>query len=69
MGVDAVLVADIPLLAAEPYIQTAKKYGIQPVFICPPNADEQTIKAVAENSEGYTYLVSRAGVTSAENQQ
>lgn len=69
VGVDAVLVADIPLLAAEPYIQTAKKYGIQPVFICPPNADEQTIKAVAENSEGYTYLVSRAGVTSAENQQ
>lgn len=69
VGVDAVLVADIPLLAAEPYIQTAKKYGIQPVFICPPNADEQTIKAVAKNSEGYTYLVSRAGVTSAENQQ
>ncbi len=69
VGVDAVLVADIPLLSAEPYIQTAKKYGIQPVFICPPNADEQTIKAVAENSQGYTYLVSRAGVTSAENQQ
>lgn len=69
VGVDAVLVADIPLLAAEPYIQAAQQHSIQPVFICPPNADEQTIKAVAENSEGYTYLVSRAGVTSAENQQ
>lgn len=68
VGVDAVLVADIPLLAAEPYIQAAKKYGIQPVFICPPNADQKTVQAVAENSEGYVYLVSRAGVTSAENQ-
>ncbi len=68
VGVDAVLVADIPLLASEPYIQAAKKYGIQPVFICPPNADEKTIQGVAEKSQGYTYLVSRAGVTSAENQ-
>ncbi|WP_410681434.1 tryptophan synthase subunit alpha [Avibacterium paragallinarum] len=68
VGVDAVLVADIPLLAAEPYIQAAKKHGVQPVFICPPNADEATIKGVAQHSEGYTYLVSRAGVTSAENQ-
>ncbi|OOF76102.1 tryptophan synthase subunit alpha [Rodentibacter caecimuris] len=68
VGVDAVLVADIPLLAKNEYIQAAKKYGIQPVFICPPNADEKTVQGVAENSEGYTYLVSRAGVTSAENQ-
>ena len=68
VGVDAVLVADIPLFAKEDYVQAAKKRGIQPVFICPPNADEKTIQGVAENSEGYTYLVSRAGVTSAENQ-
>ncbi|PJG84036.1 tryptophan synthase subunit alpha [Caviibacterium pharyngocola] len=68
IGVDAVLVADIPLLAAQPYIQTAKKHGVQPVFICPPNADEQTVQGIAEHTEGYTYLVSRAGVTSAENQ-
>lgn len=67
-GVDAVLVADIPLLAAQPYIQAARKHGIQPVFICPPNADEKTVQGVAAHSEGYTYLVSRAGVTSAENQ-
>ena len=68
VSVDAVLVADIPLLAKEDYVQAAKKHDIQPVFICPPNADEKTIQGIAENSEGYTYLVSRAGVTSAENQ-
>ncbi|MGQ0286227.1 tryptophan synthase subunit alpha [Pasteurellaceae bacterium 22721_9_1] len=69
VGIDAVLVADIPLLAAQPYIEAAQKYGIQPVFICPPNADENTIKNIAQYSRGYTYLVSRSGVTSAENQQ
>lgn len=68
VGVDAVLVADIPLLACQDYVKAAKTYGIQPVFICPPNADDQTIAKIAQYSEGYTYLVSRAGVTSAENQ-
>ena len=68
VGVDAVLVADIPLLACKDYVQAAQKHGIQPVFICPPNADSATIQGVAAQSEGYTYLVSRAGVTSAENQ-
>ncbi len=53
VGVDAVLVADIPLLAKEDYVQAAKKHGIQPVFICPPNADAKTVQGVAENSEGY----------------
>ncbi|MBE2894069.1 tryptophan synthase subunit alpha [Spirabiliibacterium falconis] len=68
-GVDAVLIADVPLMAADPFIQSAVKFGIQPVFICPPNASEQTVADVAQYSQGYTYLVSRAGVTSAENQQ
>ena len=67
-GVDAVLIADLPVLVAEEFVPTAKKHGIQSVFICPPNADEETVKRVAELTEGYTYLVSRAGVTSAENQ-
>lgn len=67
-GVDAVLVADVPIFAAEPFIYHAKKYGIQPVFICPPNANNDTLAQIAKHSEGYIYLVSRQGVTSADNQ-
>ncbi|HGO5853177.1 TPA: tryptophan synthase subunit alpha [Mannheimia haemolytica] len=67
-GVDAVLIADLPVLAAQEFVPTAEKYGIQPVFICPPNADQNTIERIAQLTQGYTYLVSRAGVTSAENQ-
>lgn len=69
VGVDAVLIADLPVLAADEFINDAKLQGIQPVFICPPNADQATIEKIAELTEGYTYLVSRSGVTSAENQQ
>lgn len=69
VGVDAMLIADLPVLAADEFINDAKQQGIQPVFICPPNADQATIEKIAELTEGYTYLVSRSGVTSAENQQ
>lgn len=67
-GVDAVLIADLPVELASEFAPIAKKHGIAPVFICPPNADDSTIQKVAALTEGYTYLVSRAGVTSAENQ-
>lgn len=67
-GVDAVLIADLPVELASEFAPIAKKHGIAPVFICPPNADEPTIEKIAALTEGYTYLVSRAGVTSAENQ-
>ena len=32
------------------------------------HTDEKIIQGVAQNSEGYIYLVSSAGITSAENQ-
>ncbi|MDH2925370.1 tryptophan synthase alpha chain [Nicoletella semolina] len=68
-GVDAVLIADLPVAYAQEFADEAKEHGIQLVFICPPNADSITINKIAIFTGGYTYLVSRAGVTSAENQQ
>lgn len=66
VGVDSVLVADVPVQEAAPFIAAAKAAGVAPIFIAPPNADEATLKAVAEAGEGYTYLLSRAGVTGTE---
>lgn len=62
-GVDSILVADVPTLEAQPFVLAANKYQIAPIFIAPPNADDATLQKVAELSEGYTYLLSRAGVT------
>ncbi|MGL5489033.1 MAG: tryptophan synthase subunit alpha, partial [Shewanella sp.] len=62
-GVDSVLIADVPVEEAAPFIQAAKAHGIAPIFIAPPNADSDTLAKVSQSGEGYTYLLSRAGVT------
>lgn len=65
-GVDSILIADIPLREADRFIATATKYDIQQILIAPPNASDETLKEIGEKSQGYTYLLGRAGVTGAE---
>ena len=67
-GVDSVLIADVPVEEAAPFIASAKAHGIAPIFIAPPNADSATLKRVSEAGSGYTYLLSRAGVTGTDTQ-
>tara|TARA_R110001583_G_scaffold81253_2_gene216983 strand:- start:10471 stop:11283 length:813 start_codon:yes stop_codon:yes gene_type:complete len=65
-GVDSILIADVPLEESAPYRAAADKFGLQQIFIAPPNGDEETLQKVAQYSQGYTYLLSRAGVTGAD---
>ncbi|MGB1198467.1 MAG: tryptophan synthase subunit alpha [Thalassotalea sp.] len=65
-GVDSVLIADLPLRESKPFRAAALAAGIAPIFIAPPNGSEETLASVAKYSEGYTYVLSRAGVTGAE---
>lgn len=65
-GVDSVLIADLPIRESEPFRSAATKNGIAPIFIVPPNASDDTLKKVADFGQGYTYVLSRAGVTGAE---
>lgn len=65
-GVDSVLIADLPIRESEPFRKAAIENGIAPIFIAPPNASEETLKKVADFGQGYTYVLSRAGVTGAE---
>lgn len=65
-GIDSVLVADVPTNESEEFVAAADKYGIKPIFIAPPTASDETLKSVAELGGGYTYLLSRAGVTGTE---
>lgn len=66
VGVDSVLVADVPVEESAPFRTAALWHGIAPIFICPPNADDELLREIASYGRGYTYLVSRAGVTGAE---
>ncbi len=65
-GVDSVLVADVPTTESADFVAAAEKYGIKPIFIAPPTASDETLKSVASLSQGYTYLLSRSGVTGTE---
>jgi tryptophan synthase alpha chain len=65
-GVDSVLVADVPTKESGDFSAAAEKHGVQAIFIAPPTASDETLKEVAELGGGYTYLLSRAGVTGTE---
>ncbi|PDO89885.1 tryptophan synthase subunit alpha [Kosakonia sacchari] len=67
VGVDSVLVADVPIEESAPFRQAALRHNIAPIFICPPNADDDLLRQIASYGRGYTYLLSRAGVTGVEN--
>jgi tryptophan synthase alpha chain len=67
-GVDAVLVADVPTVEAAAYLQAAAAHGIDAVMIATPNASHADLATIASMSRGFTYVVSRVGVTGADNQ-
>src|SRR4051812_18786903 len=65
-GADSVLVADVPLLEAEPWAASARAAGIAPVLIAAANTPAERLARIAALGEGYTYCVARAGVTGAD---
>ncbi len=66
VGVDSVLIADVPIEESTPFRQAAIRHNVASVFICPPNADDDLLREIASHGRGYIYLLSRAGVTGAE---
>jgi tryptophan synthase alpha chain len=66
-GVDSVLVADVPLIEADPFLAAARSAGVAPVLIAAPNTPPDRLARIAAEGEGYTYCVARAGVTGADS--
>jgi tryptophan synthase alpha chain len=60
-------VADLPVTESGPVADAARRKGIAPVFIAPPNADAARLGAIAAAGEAYTYVTSREGVTGADD--
>jgi tryptophan synthase alpha chain len=67
-GVDSVLVADVPIQSARPFVRAAEDAGIDPVFVVPPNAADEKLREIARMSKGYTYFLGRSGVTGADRE-
>lgn len=62
-GIDGVLLTDLSVEEAAPYMQPLRAAGLDTVFLAAPTSTERRLKLVAEYSTGFVYLVSRTGVT------
>jgi tryptophan synthase alpha chain len=65
-GVDSVLVADVPVLEAAPFVAAARAAGVDPVLIAAANTPDARLAGIAAMGGGYTYCVTRAGITGAD---
>ncbi len=62
-GVDAVLVADVPLEESRPCVEAARAADVAPVFIATPLTTDARMAALGDVADGYLYAVTRVGIT------
>ena len=62
-GADSLLVADLPACEAEPWTKAMRAARLDPVLIAASNTPVDTLAEIARLSSGYTYCVTRAGIT------
>lgn len=62
-GADSLLVADLPSLEANPWVEEMRAHGLDPVLIAAANTPPDVLQRIASLSRGYTYCVTRAGIT------
>jgi tryptophan synthase alpha chain len=62
-GVDGALVTDLPVEEAHDYLRVMKAHKLAPVFLAAPTSTDQRLRAVAKNSRGFVYAISRTGIT------
>jgi tryptophan synthase alpha chain len=67
-GVDGVLVTDLPVEEAGPYLAEMRKNELAPIFLAAPTSTDERLKRIAQASRGFVYAVSRTGVTGARKQ-
>jgi tryptophan synthase alpha chain len=62
-GVDAILVADLPIEEGDEALAAADRHGIAPVFIVSELTSPSRLGKILTRARGYLYLVARIGVT------
>lgn len=63
VGIDGVLIADLPPENIQEVAPAATKYGIDLIFVVSPLTNEQRLKMILEHAGGFLYIVSRLGIT------
>lgn len=62
-GLDGVILPDLAFEEAEPYLDTAKRYGVPIIQLVSPLCTEDRLKRIVTAAEGFVYLISSTGTT------
>ena len=68
VGVEGLVVPDLPLEEAQSLIKPAAEIGIEVILLVAPTSPKERIEAIANQSQGFIYLVSVTGVTGMRDQ-
>ncbi len=67
-GADGVLLTDMIVEEAAEYLAAMRENGLAPVFLAAPTSPDDRLKAIAENSQGFVYAISRVGITGTQTE-
>lgn len=63
IGIQGLILPDLPPEEGERFLKSAKKHGIAPVMIFSPTSTNERMKELADFSGGFVYCSARKGVT------
>ncbi|MBS1822588.1 MAG: tryptophan synthase subunit alpha [Acidobacteria bacterium] len=66
-GADGVLLTDMIVEEAGEYLEAMQANKLAPVFLAAPTSPDVRLKAIAENSKGFVYAISRVGITGTQS--
>lgn len=67
-GVSGTIISDLTPDESDKWCEASAEAGIETIFLAAPTSSEERVLQVAKRSTGFVYVVSRTGVTGAENQ-
>jgi tryptophan synthase alpha chain len=62
-GIDGLIIPDLPVEESKPLLTACNKNGIRLVFMAAPTTTDRRLKAIAQASKGFLYVVSVKGIT------
>ncbi|MGI0045768.1 MAG: tryptophan synthase subunit alpha [Nitrosotalea sp.] len=67
-GIDGIILPDMAVEEAQPYLDVVHKNNMDAIFLISPNTSRERIKMVSGVSSGFVYLVSVYGTTGGQQQ-
>ncbi len=67
-GIAGVIIPDLPVEEAQPLVEPLREAGLDTIFLVAPTSPGSRIRKIVEQSSGFVYCVTLAGVTGARSE-